>query len=66
MSFTFTWPPPKDSAWSPEAALTLVGQKVLVNGTPGKVVACEITDLGLLTVDVEMEENEDENQGHPV
>jgi hypothetical protein len=65
MNFTFNWPAPNNTAWTPESALSLIGQKVRVNDRPGKVKECELTDLGSLTVIIEMED-ENESFGHPI
>lgn len=54
----FAWPAPGGNEWSPEAAQSLIGQKLTFDGKQGKVTACTMDFYGNLIVDIKIyEEN---------
>lgn len=56
MKLSFAWPAPGGDEWSPEAAASLVGQKIKLDGIDGKVTECHLTDRGPLEVTIEVQD----------
>jgi len=57
MRFSFSWPPPDDTAWLEEAAEKLVGQETLVDGKLATIIDCRLADEGHLEVTIQTKED---------
>lgn len=66
MIITFEWPSPRHAVWSEEAAISLLGKKVSVDGRKGKVIGSHLDSEGLLQITINIKETADESLGHPV